>query len=364
MQELTNLYKSFNVFDSMEDLVRIRNQNGTVLFENKAMKSLIQELYRDGKSNYNIVRLFYNLSNPTTLNKSTIKRDIEIQDKIYSVKVSPVFEKDEIIGYIEVFRDVTTETRISEELFNAHKKINDDIILARTIQKSILPRRLNFKNIHFQYGHIPSDNLSGDIFDVVEIDEDRIGVYIADVVGHGISASIMTMFIRQTMKNILIEFPNIQPSDTLNELKRRFSMLMLDESQYFTIVYMLIDTKKEKLTYVNAGHNCMPLLFNDHKVAFMRNRGLFISSIFPEVKYNEKSIDLHAGNKILLYTDGLLETTDRNGVRFGEESLKKWIIKNSNNLRLVTSLQKHLNTYRWLEQKDDVAMLFMDIRAK
>lgn len=352
--------RKFHVLDSMEDLVRIRDKEGKTLFENKAMLETLERVKKEGKKNAS-----FDLPEQVLLHQNSIKREVEINGKIYSVKASPVFGDDKKLeGYVEVFRDITSETNISLELFNANKKMNDDVILARNIQMSILPRIKHISNVYFQYGHVPSNNLSGDIFDVIEIDHDKIGVYMADVVGHGISASIMTMFIRQAMRNILMENPNLSPSDTLLELKKMFTELGLDASQYFTIVYMLIDLPKDKIIYVNAGHNCMPILFNKNRQAYMRNRGRFISSIFPDLDYVERELDIIEGDKILLYTDGLLETANQDGEFFGEERLLEWVKNNKGEKAFVKELLKHLDSYRYLEQKDDVAILYLDIRGK
>ncbi len=356
---------NYHVLESMDDLVRIIDLEGNIIYENTAMSKAGDSSFLgvncckrndDGQSLQCISEISKNQNR-------SISKEIYQDDKIYSAKSSPVYdEMGDMIALVEVFRDITIAKKIQIELFNANKKINDELILARNIQRAILPRKKTFENVFFDYAYIPSGNLSGDIFDVIEIDDNKLGIYIADVVGHGISASIMTMFIRQTMRNILLEKKHLGPSETMLELKSRFSELHLDPSQYFTIFYAVVDREKNEMIYVNAGHNSRPLMFNDQNIAFLHNRGKFISNIFPDEDYHEKKVEILAGYKFLFYTDGLLETANKAGEFYGEKNLMRWVKKNRNREDFIDSLVRELNAFRWLEQNDDIALLLMDVR--
>lgn len=356
---------NYHVLESMDDLVRIIDLEGNIIYENTAMSrtgdkiSLGVNCCKRNEEGHALQCI----SEISKNQKRSISKEIYQKDKIYSAKSSPVYnEMGEVIALVEVFRDITVAKRIQIELFNANKKINDELILARNIQRSILPRKKIFEALVFDYAYIPSGNLSGDIFDIIEIDESKLGIYIADVVGHGISASIMTMFIRQTMRNILLEKNYLSPSDTMLELKSRFSELHLEPSQYFTILYAVVDMEKNEMTYVNAGHNSRPLMFNDQNIAFLQNRGKFISNIFPDEAYHEKKVDILPGYRFLFYTDGLLETANKAGEFYGEKNLMRWVKKNRGRKDFIEALVRELNAYRWLEQNDDIALLLMDVR--
>lgn len=350
---------NFRFVEYMDDLVRVRNIEGEILFENQAMRQVINEILHKENTDDDSDAPFIIFQKR---GKRDFKTELTLNSKLYNVRISPITsETGEILGYIEVYRDVTSERKITRELCRAHKKLNDEMVLAKTIQKSILPKKNKYNNICFQYGHVPSGNLSGDLFDVVVIDKNRTGVYIADVVGHSISASIMTMFIRQSMRSILQENPDLGPSDTIRELKEMFAQLELDVSQYFSIIYILIDSKEKKIKYVNAGHNCMPILFNDKKIAFLQNKGKFISNLFKDEKYVEKELELVEGDKILLYTDGLTETTNEKGEFFGEEKLINWIRKNKKEEKIVEKLLSEIKMFRHNEQVDDIAVLQLEI---
>lgn len=354
----------FRYLEAMDDLVRIRDESGQIIFENKTMRDMIESSIINHTHYIKSSDLFFDLYSSSIKHKATIDREIQIDDKIYLAKASPVFDsEDNVEAYIEVYRDVTYEKNAARDLLASNNKLAHDIKLANTIQKSILPKRNKFRNLHFEFEHKPSEDLSGDVFDVVDIDRDRVGVYIADVVGHGISSSMMTMFIRQGMRRILQENGDLSPEETILELKSMFRQLDLNISQYFSIVYMLIDTSKNELTYVNAGHNTFPILFNSKGMAFLQNKGKLISNLFKDVSYNEKTIQLNSGDKILLYTDGLTETTNEKGEVFNESRLYKWIRNHRNEKNLAKKLVEDVSSFRYREQKDDIAVVYLEVRG-
>lgn len=365
MENFTRLTdgQNFVFLDSMEDLVRIRDINGEILFENRAMRELISVVLRKSESQNDISKFFIELYENCKKERGSFRREITIDGRIYAVKASPIYDSmGNVQAFIEVFRDISLERRITRQLYQTTKRTNDDILLAKTIQESILPTKKEYGNLHFDFCHVASENLSGDIYDVIEISEDRVGVYIADVVGHGISASIITMFIRQSMRSILQENPNLSASDTVLKLKESFRQLDLEISQYFTIIYILIDKKEKKMSYVNGGHNGFPIFFNKKNVGFLHNSGKFISNLFEDVEYNENVIDLNIGDRILLYTDGLTETCDAKGNFFGEKRLINWVRKNRKAKNFVQKLLHDVDNFRARSQNDDIAIVYLEIK--
>ncbi|MCG4586714.1 serine/threonine-protein phosphatase, partial [Anaerosalibacter bizertensis] len=176
-------------------------------------------------------------------------------------------------------------------------KMSKDLGFAKTLQRKILPQRGIYKNVKIDFLYKPCEMLSGDMFDIFYIDDQHIGIYISDVVGHGITASMMTMFVRQTMRAIKEEIKS--PSKALTELHKRFIDLDLDDDKYFTMFYGVMNTETNEFRYSNAGHNCVPILFNGEEIKLLKVRGFPISYIFNEIKYKEDSIKLNKGDEIL-----------------------------------------------------------------
>lgn len=353
---------SFHVLEAMSDLVRVIDSKGQVIFTNSAMDKLLgydsigDNIFYDEKANPKTI------SRSTFLTKNTFVDEATIGEKYYSVKSSPVFDDvGKMVAAVEVYRDITAQTMIRNELFKANKKMTDDIRFSKLIQMSILPRIKSIGDFEFDYAYLPSDGLSGDIFDIIKIDNNRVGIYIADVVGHGVSASIMTMFIRQTMRSILEEAKKLRPSEVLVDLKKRFDELSLADNQYFTIFYLLIDLEKKKIVYANGGHNCEPLLISGENKEFLKAKGKFISSIFKNERYEEHERYISRGEELLFYTDGVIETKNIEGKMFGSEGL---LNVGKEQKRFVDDILKKLKEYRWGEQVDDLALLHIKRRKE
>lgn len=199
--------------------------------------------------------------------------------------------------------------------------------------------------------------LSGDMFDIFHIDERSLGIYICDVAGHGIAASMMTMFIKETMRSIKDEIRN--PSEALEELHRRFTALDLEADKYFTIFYGVYDKETHKLTYSNAGHNCYPIKFNSGHVEPLKIKGYPITMLFGEVTYKEKEVSLEKGDKVLLYTDGITEARDHNDVQFGIEGVLETVRKNPDNM--LKEIEDKFIIHSWGEQNDDYALVLLEV---
>ena len=352
------------ILDAMPDWVRVIDNLGDIVYANKSM---IEDIGlnpiglncfpdKEGISEHKIPSV---VSNHHLDFADVLKEEREIDGRIFSIKSSPLYGKDKkLFGKVEVFRDITSEKRTKIDLINSNKKMFDDILFASKIQKRTLPCQGKYGGLEVKHRYISSEVLSGDTFDIIEYDEDNVIIYIADIVGHGVTASILTMFVKQTMRCIT-QGVDIAPASVLKELTKRFGELDLDDGKYFTIFYGVYNKSKKEFTYANAGHNAIPVKYNEKGYEFVNGTGFPISYIFIDSNYTEKNIKLKTGDKILFYTDGITETKNYKGEEFGEKRLLEMIGKSQDNIldRIIGSVRK----FRWGEQKDDVALLLVEV---
>lgn len=352
---------NFDILDGMVDWVRVIDKKNIIIYANKPMQvALGEEIV--GKVCYS--SLGKECYCDQCITKITIatgtpsEKEEIIGDKIFSVKSSPVRDdKGEIYAAVEVFRDVTKEKKLEKELRNKNNKMSEDLDFAKVLQNKILPVKGQYDDYNIDYIYKPSEMLSGDIFDVFFIDDNHLGIYISDVVGHGVTASMMTMFIRQTMRAIKDDI--LSPDRALSQLHQRFLDLNLDDDKYFTIFYGVLDKRDNTFRFVNGGHNSIPILFRQDKYEQLRVTGYPISYLFDKVKYEEQVIKLLKGDKVIFYTDGIIEAKNKAKEEFGMERLINTIKSSKGDL--IQDIEKAIINFEYHEQADDFAVLTMEV---
>lgn len=353
---------NYHVLEGMVDWVRVVDREGTILYANKVMKeSLGNNIIgmKCNKSHNRGVRCDFCIAQRSIDTGETMHKEEKIGDSYYSVKSSPVINKNgDIFAAVEVFRDITRERQLELELINRNKKMHRDLQFAKRIQGKILPKKGAIGDLLFDYIYSPSEMLSGDMFDIFHIDNEHIGFYISDVAGHGVAASMMTMFIRQTMR--VIKDDIISPSIALAEIHRRFVLLELEPDNYFTMFYGVYNKITKKFKYANAGHSCIPIKYNEQGIDLLEIKGYPIVRIFEENFYDEKSVNLEKGDRILLYTDGITEGRDHDDREFGVEGVIKCVEDNPDDI--LNELEEQIINHSWGEQKDDFTAILVEVR--
>ncbi|OPL07747.1 MAG: hypothetical protein AVO33_03695 [delta proteobacterium ML8_F1] len=190
-----------------------------------------------------------------------------------------------------------------------------EIDQAKRIQQSILPaKKLQFKGALFLSEYVPCERLSGDFYDIYPIDDDNIGMYILDVSGHGISAALLTMFcnnyVRST-ENLIKRFRGLKPHRNLQNFYEEFNKMNFPDEMHMVILFASYNQETRVLKYSNGGLNVHPIVLrNSGEIEYLdRNTGFpicKISTVFiPE--YETSEIELSPGDRLLFFTDGLVD---------------------------------------------------------
>ncbi len=230
--------------------------------------------------------------------------------------ISPVVDDaGRLTHYIGVQTDVT-ERRKAEES-------RRELEIARKIQRSLLPAGpLRLPRVEVAGLCIPASQVGGDYFDFFQ-QTDALDLVIADVSGHSVGAGLIMTEVRSALRaeaRRSISTPG-SPARMLRELNELLYEDLNKADLFMTMFHLQFEPKSRSLKYANAGHNWALLLREgDAKCIPLDANGLVIG-VLPEVDFEEKSIELRSGDKLVLYTDGVVETQNLQGDFFDLDRL-------------------------------------------
>jgi serine phosphatase RsbU (regulator of sigma subunit) len=204
----------------------------------------------------------------------------------------------------------------------------EQLRLAGLVQQDFLPTHLpNTEEVQWASIFMPAEWVSGDIYDMVRIDEQHIGFYVADVVGHGMPAALLTIFLKQALlmrETYDSNYRIFPPTEVIRNLNVRMAAQKLSGYQFATCCYCLFNTKTRQLTYARAGHPYPILIRPGQQPEQLQIRGSLLG-VFEQAEYTQQTVQLHHGDKLLLYSDGaepfIGNFNDTTGFGFSDEFL-------------------------------------------
>jgi sigma-B regulation protein RsbU (phosphoserine phosphatase) len=238
--------------------------------------------------------------------------------------------------------------------------IESELTIAREIQTSILPGSSpELKDLRIIAVYRPMTAVAGDFYDFIPVDENRVGVLVADVSGHGVPAALIAAMIKVALQSVL-PCAN-DPREVLRGLNRILCGQLHD--QFITAAYLLIDTQNRKALYSAAGHP--PLLRSrGSKLERIESNGI-VFGVMPDPDYPVCEMSISPGDRFLLYTDGVIEPQNGNGDYFGDHKLEQVVGNNQSRppSELVDQLLSEIR--RWqpasMAQQDDITLIVIDI---
>ena len=202
------------------------------------------------------------------------------------------------------------ESRASEKIVERYgigENIATQLKIAGRVQRDFLPATLpDNDRLRWDTVFMPAEYVSGDIYDVAKIDEQHIGFYIADVVGHSMPAALLTIFLKQALvmrQTIDNNYRILSPAEVMRNLNVKMAAQKLSGYQFATCCYCLLNTKTLQLTYARAGHPYPILIRPGEPLQQLEVRGSLLG-IFEQAEYSQQTIQLRPGDKLMLYSDG------------------------------------------------------------
>jgi phosphoserine phosphatase RsbU/P len=238
--------------------------------------------------------------------------------------------------------------------------IENELAIARKIQTSILPScSPELNDLRITAAYRPMTAVAGDFYEFIPVDQHRVGVLMADVSGHGVPAALIAAMIKVAMQSVV---PcAYDPREVLRGLNRILSGQLQD--QFVTAAYLWLDTENHRALYSAAGHP--PLLrWREGKLERIESNGL-VFGITSEPDYPVCDMRISAGDRFLLYTDGVIEAENAKGDAFGDRKLEQVVRNNHSRPPSELSDQLLAEIREWqpvsMEQQDDITLVVIDV---
>jgi serine phosphatase RsbU (regulator of sigma subunit) len=199
----------------------------------------------------------------------------------------------------------------------SQRRIEQELAIARRIQKSFLPQSELLRDEGIVGRTLFSEAVSGDYYDFVERENGSLAVTVADVSGKGFPAALIMSTLRAAFR---LEAEHDEGPDIVCRNLNGFLVGSLRETEFVTGVFGFLDRDRRRFWYTNAGHNPPLLLRADGSVSWLETGGLVLGA-FPGLTYEAATVDLHPGDVLVLYTDGVTEAHAGDHADFGVERL-------------------------------------------
>lgn len=264
-------------------------------------------------------------------------------DGLGSLLVMPLIARDELLGVLLVTKEVThgfekddvesisvfaaqaalalDNARLFEEQVEK-ERLSRELDIAREVQRKLLPQRLPaVRGLSLAASSVSAQEVGGDYYDFIQLDEDRIAFIIADVSGKGTSAA----FYMAELQGIFQSVSHLAPSpiDFLSHANRALAR-SLERHVFISVVYGILDLKQEEFTLARGGHCPVATIRLDGEARFIRTQGLGLGldrgDLFRRA-LTEERVRLQPGDVFVLYTDGVVESRSPEGEEYGYERL-------------------------------------------
>ncbi|MCH8957747.1 SpoIIE family protein phosphatase [candidate division KSB1 bacterium] len=325
------------------------------------------------------------LSNRKPLTINDVKNDnilkgVQLNEGIQSILSVPLMCKGNLIGVLNIFnkKDLGGFSNNDQRLLsiiasqsaqiieNARlyveekqlRRYENELEMARNIQEGLIPKEVpKTKKLDISSFFNPADEVGGDYFDYLDLGNDKVGIVMADVSGHGAAAALVMTMMKGIVHAITSDFES--PEKALAEFNAILNQIGPKE-KFVTMIFLVFDLKQMKLLYSSAGHP--PLVFYNSKsktcelVEFICP-ALGISSLS---QYKQKQMTLSSGDLILIYTDGVTEAFNEEQEMFEETRLLKTVqeVAKQTSAKTIEHIKKKLKEFTEdASQSDDVAMI-------
>ncbi len=232
-----------------------------------------------------------------------------------------------------------------------------DFEQARAMQQALLPATIpRIEGLDVSGTWKPARDVSGDYYDLLQLSPTQLGVCIGDVAGKGMPAALLMSALQAAVRASAT--PEMSPA-ALCERVRRVIVPSLAGGRFVTFFYCAIDTATKRIRYCNAGHNPPVLVRADGQTIRLSEGGSALSRLFSGTPFGDGQQELQAGDRLVLFTDGVSESRDADGNDYGEDRLEQIIAANrqSSAAALITAIVDRVSSFSEGRVDDDLTMV-------
>jgi phosphoserine phosphatase RsbU/P len=315
-------------------------------------------------------------------------------DKLYvNVVKTPLYDASgRIIGLQGIFWDITEKRRAEEALRLANQELarsreelrlrndqmEEDLRMAREIQQAIIPQQYPCFPVHatedqnrlvFCHRYLPTGAVGGDFFNIRPLSEHKVGVFICDVMGHGVRSALITAILRALVEELTPQTND--PGEMLGQINRDLRSILKQSGTplFTTAFYLIADLATGHAQYANAGHPKPMIIHGSSGEAEPLQNSTQRSNpalgLFDSFRYATSSIDLHPNDRLIFFTDGVYDV-ECNGDMLSPDWLKAELTAR-NALPLSRAFDEVLAELRTLsggEFCDDLCLIGMEVKVK
>ncbi|MBP7282270.1 MAG: SpoIIE family protein phosphatase [Leptospiraceae bacterium] len=344
-------------------------QSALKLVENEVPDLILLDIMMPKLSGYEVCKILREKYPIHTLPIIILSAKNQVSDIILGLEygandyLHKPFHKKELISRIHNQLSIKRAIEDNSRLITMEKELQT----AKKIQEDILPDKIpTLEGIKINTTYLPMQTVGGDLYDFHSISKSEIGVLIADVAGHGVSAAIIMGMVKLAFK-MHKEFAK-EPAKLLQKMNE--TLYGIAGKGYVTAGYCYINLEKRQITFSSAGHPALILLKNKSiPYIEMQPKGKILGA-FPNIHCNDETHTFNLGDKILLYTDGILEVRKEinDAVFYGEENFKKFIQENRKlkGKDFLEAMIEDVTNYRDTNDEstnfeDDITLVSIDI---
>ena len=270
---------------------------------------------------------------------------------------------DDLSRTIEKAIEQVRYIRESQQEHNQLESIKNDLAIAGEIQQTILPRSFPpfpelTEVVDIYASMTPAKDVGGDFYDFFQIDDERIGLVIADVSGNGVPASLFMAVSRTLLRATALR--GVSSAECLTYANKLLCKESLD-SMFVTVFYGIYHYKTGMMDYTNAGHNPPYLLRGGRTVECLPVASNFVVGVFDDIEFESNTLTFGIGDTLLLYTDGVTEAFNDKREQFSESNLQDILAsmhESSSAKEVVTSVLQSVKTFSGdYPQSDDITLL-------